>query len=96
VEPLLKAKRGAVAHDEASVVEFFNRLWWWEATGVGECLIIPSGKPTYRDQQQNKKVNCKTGAPQHTVHIRPATSANKPFQSDAPSTPYYSENSPTS
>jgi hypothetical protein len=26
---------GPVAHDEASVVEFFNRPWWWKTTSGG-------------------------------------------------------------
>jgi hypothetical protein len=26
---------GPVAHDEASVVEFFDRPWWWEAARRG-------------------------------------------------------------
>jgi hypothetical protein len=25
----------SVAHDEASIVEFFNRPWWWEAASGG-------------------------------------------------------------
>ena len=26
---------GTVLHDEASIVEFFNRPWWWEAASGG-------------------------------------------------------------
>jgi hypothetical protein len=30
--PIGKLLPGAVAHDEAGVVEFFNRPWWGEAS----------------------------------------------------------------